>query len=149
MNPTTPTQNYELLREAAAIIDGIPARRFNLGSIIRTKNGQPVTKATDRGAVGCGLGWLGLHPKFQALGLVTSYDPTRSFWEEERLVYKQQDYYPSNFDKVAADLFGISQSDAHNLFKPNSYAAGSDKAEFRRRVVAFLKANGQTVGDAE
>lgn len=65
---------YELLRQAYAIIDGIPDDRFNLGSW----QFDPTTYGPDGEVHSCGMlacagGWLCMHPTFNALGLHAMY----------------------------------------------------------------------------
>lgn len=53
-------ESYPLLRDAYAVIDGIPEERFNL-------NAWRVTR--ECGTVACAAGWLMQHPDMQAKGL--------------------------------------------------------------------------------
>lgn len=61
--------NYELLKQAYAIIDGIPETAIALGGI-RTKEGATLAEGT----VCSPEGWLALHPTFNEHGLTMSAD---------------------------------------------------------------------------
>ena len=120
------TPNLELLREAAAIIDGIPAKRFNLNS---AHNGHD--EPHDCGTVACAIGWLGMHPKFQAIGLRTS----RVTWPGN-VMWQGVD---TDCFIAAMELFGLSYVEARNTFGPHSARGGGHKTEFRSRVVKLLE----------
>jgi hypothetical protein len=55
--------NFELLRDAFAIIDGIPKRAFDL-DMWRTKGAGPSC-----GTIACAGGWLAMHPAMNERGL--------------------------------------------------------------------------------
>lgn len=78
----------ELLKDAYEIIDGIPAKRVflnswqnPLGGLQHLTQWGPETTSykktaaqIDCGTLACAAGWLCLHPKFQALGLMVNRD---------------------------------------------------------------------------
>ena len=131
--------NYELLKDAYQIIDGIPALRFNLESIYRTeveKGGKPVPVCD---TIACAAGWLALHPKFQAAGLRRS--------STGRDIQSSRSPVKFHYAEVMAEIFDISADDARNLFAPrgiSKYDSGlpryrvSDKELWKARVIAFL-----------
>lgn len=144
---------YDWLREAAAIIDGIPEEQIDLRSIVEDGDTTPSC-----GTVACALGWLGLHPTFRERGLVTFGNLS------EVKVNGQARYY----DQAAAEFFNLSDADARALFASYGWGKHDDKllkrlhvtAEiseqdsvsgkelFRRRMVHFLQAHGQPVSEA-
>ena len=117
--------NYELLKEAYAIIDGIPADRFNLSQFSNEHNNPH-----DCNTIACAAGWLGMHPKFKALGMATDkkgcLTGTGWYWQA-----------------VIGRVFDISDSQANYLFgaRPNLIVNMNltDKEVWLRRVREFLK----------
>lgn len=137
---------YELLRKAAAIIDGIPEKAVKLDDW-QTRKGETLSCGT----VCCAGGWLGLHPYFNAIGLelkASSVAP-RAFPHFKGEVLRGQGYIT-----IAAAL-GLSADDAARLFRPRigsdqHYGMGiSDKELFRRRVQYFLKEQGEELESPE
>lgn len=128
--------NKHLLQRAVEIIRGIPAKRFDLDLIANSNNPH------NCGTVGCAIGWLGMNPEFQALGLRTGLmEPgARScgvLWHGEY----------TSFARAASELFGISLGAAWELFKPICKPTSrvdpdygySDKEAFLRRAAEVLK----------
>jgi hypothetical protein len=138
MQTAQQTFKRELLREAAAIVDGIPVNRFNLAQVLY-RNGAPNYRGklspNHCGTVGCALGWLSLHPEFQALGL-TNNDQGGLLLNGEWCHYAE----------AGAQIFGITDAESADLFCPagdSGLDSGADhyltdKALFRHRVVKFL-----------
>jgi hypothetical protein len=130
------TPKFELLKEAYAILGGIPSKVINLNSI-QEKEG----KALSCGTICCGIGWLGHHPKFQALGLKT---------KENGVSYKGEDSY---YEDAASNLFNIDYKSAEELFAPgydicNSLEKGaspllSHKQRLLYRFRTYLRRHGQ------
>ncbi|MFW6855295.1 hypothetical protein ACODYM_28810 [Burkholderia gladioli] len=73
MNDSMRNPNFELLRDAFEIIDGIPSRALKLSNW-RTKGEMP-----ECGTIACAAGWLAMHPKFNALGF-TADEHTGAPW---------------------------------------------------------------------
>lgn len=131
------TPNFELLKDAYAIIGGIPENKFALHSIL-CKGGPEHPCRT----IACAAGWLGLHPQFKALG----YETTRN--GDTLYKGKSMVYYEST-----RRLFDISQYDAKNLFCPrglSKYDAPyrfirdtSDRDLWLCRVREYLREHGQ------
>lgn len=65
----TTTPDYELLKDAHAIIDGIPDAAVAFGPPCKTRGPR-----LEDGTVCSPEGWLALHPTFTALGLTISPD---------------------------------------------------------------------------
>lgn len=65
------TSDYELLKDAHAIIDGIPDKAVSFGIPCALRG-----PALDDGTVCSPEGWLALHPTFNALGLTMTPDGT-------------------------------------------------------------------------
>ncbi|MDY7537559.1 hypothetical protein RGU72_04740 [Undibacterium sp. 5I1] len=122
--------NFELLKDAYAIISGIPESQIDLGSI--TKN--DCTEASCN-TIACAAGYLAMHPQFNALGL--------SIGVHGGLAYQNQNY--GDFTTPLSQVFNLTERQAMNLF---SYVGGSgydaeigassDKTRWQKRVEAFL-----------
>lgn len=165
MIKTTP--RFKLLRKAAAIIDGIPEDHFNLSQVMRPPHGweEAITitspaGAQHCGAIGCAIGWLGLHPKFQARGLLTVFRRP-----EDNMLGTLQMYVddePESYDTAAALIFRLVHDDgepdedaANKLFSApfespydntlSATGSQSHKEMFRHRVRCFLEEHGQEV----
>lgn len=96
--------NFELLKDAYAIIDGIPEHLINLSYIVSEKGESPAC-----GTICCAAGWLAHHPQFQALGLSCSPDGGML------LLHGSSNYLGVYADQLA-EVFGISYTDAADLF---------------------------------
>lgn len=134
-----PAESYPLLRDAYAIIDGIPDARFKLS---RWRIGGH--SEHDCGTIACAAGWLAMHPDMCAAGLkasahgapkwngVTGYDALSLF-------------FGIDFDD-AVSLFGprktIFTPDNEMKFEPNESHCVSDHDLWLARVRNFLKAKG-------
>lgn len=116
------TETYPLLREAYAVIDGIPKDQFSL----RTwSNG----KKPSCGMIGCGGGWLASYPPFIEQGL---------------RMRGGQPYYKGKYAFAAlAEFFGITYADADLIFTAHSTRSRfSDKEVWKMRVKRFLESHG-------
>lgn len=120
--------NFELLKDAYAIIDGIPDHQFNLNRWVEEDStGSSCDIAHGCGTVACAGGWLSLHPKFNALGL--NYTWSRGLGRgnnERRLTYKGNDMGGEPFS-VLGKVFGMSDYDARKLFS----ASGSSDYDYK------------------
>lgn len=126
--------NYELLKDAYSIIDGIPADLINLDKIYTNLGERP-----DCGTIACAAGFLALHPQFQALGLMP--------YMEDGIQFEGAFGW---YAKVMAELFSLSCVDAIQIFSPrgsSTYDVGMSalphKELFLHRVTQFLKEEGQ------
>jgi hypothetical protein len=132
--------NFELLKEAYAIIDGIPKRRFDLDRLAVPKrpgkhsDEQPLR--AECGSVACAMGWLAMHPLFRAMGL----------WVSRRGVL----YLNSvevDYDYAAARVFNLDRRDAANLFCQATVFEeeefGDHKSIWQTRVRLFLEQHHQ------
>lgn len=136
-----PIPNYELLKDAYAIIGGIPEDKIHLRAIV-----SKVGESAECGTVCCAAGWLGLHPKFQALGLTTSLNAS----DDIRIKMRGVDDYSFYSTKLAA-LFNMEIEEIENLFSPDSQsdydviikAKPSPKQRFLKRVRMYLEEKGQ------
>jgi hypothetical protein len=121
--------NFELLKDAYEIVDGIPAENFNLNQWRKKDRGMSC------GTIACAAGWLSLHPKFQALGL--GY---RDFGIEGYQVTFGDEYHFA----ALAELFNIGNTQAHVLFgSAHEFEPEGHKAEFLKPVRVFLQKHGQ------
>jgi len=125
---------YGLLRDAYNFLYSIPARSIYLDSICRL---EPKIDKVGKGcgAIACGIGWLGLHPKFQKLGLRTQNGSTRVHGEYE------------DYDDAAAKIFGISRLEGNYMFAPITQAEKrsekSHKQVLLNRIMKFLDEAGE------
>ncbi|MGE5621741.1 MAG: hypothetical protein ACM3WS_01085 [Bacillota bacterium] len=129
--------DFELLKDAYAIIDGIPETAIALGRL-QTARGE----ALDRGTICSPAGWLAQHPQFRELGLSLSDDG-------ERLCYQGESAQSGGEAPIMARVFGLQEAEAEHLFDSRStYSLGddsglSDKRLWLREVREFLKRHGQ------
>jgi hypothetical protein len=150
--------NFELLRELAAIIDGLPDSSVNMGFIRRrTPCGAYPDDAQVKtcGAMCCALGFASAHPRFIDAGL-GFYEPSGDL----TINGERNESYAT----AAAALFGMTEDQARALFAPvSANSIGEDRATqeeawseegvadkeiFRRRVITFLRGHGQPVSEA-
>lgn len=125
--------NFELIRRAAEIIDGVPDKLVNLDVIKRGSGCDTVA---------CWLGWLGENPEFNALGLA-NISPHMSLGSQ--VLFKGECMY---WDEAAPLLFKISKRDALELFGSSVMDGGgvsSHKAAIRSRVRRFLRKHYQPI----
>jgi hypothetical protein len=128
--------NYELLKEAYAIIDGIPKRRFNLNRIAVPKHkhddGDKPMRARC-GSIGCAIGWLAMHPTFNAMGLWVDRQGRLHLGTET-----------TDFVWAARYIFGLDSYDAIEIFtEASKYERGDHKSIWRTRVRSFLEQHHQ------
>jgi hypothetical protein len=129
------TPDYELLKHAYAIIDGIPEKNFRLLDWVKQKRRQTC------GTIACAGGWLAQHPDFKARGL-----------QLERGLFGT--YFPTlgNLQAYAAlgKVFGLEYGDALEIFysdrspldAPGRFGL-TDKECWKARVRKFLAKRGQ------
>lgn len=128
--------NRDLLEYAYAIIDGIPDERIDLETYSSNGiNWHENCNPHHCGTIGCPLGWLGMHPYFQALGLQT------------RGTYITLSDIPYDFVSVGKELFNITKDQSGTLFGPRrdrkrSDKRLSDKQVFQARMRALLQLAG-------
>lgn len=108
---TAPKETYPLLRDAYAIIDGIPEANINLGMWIRHYERSIPTPTCD--TLACAAGWLMLHPQFQALGFKPEFTDYRVIQPE--LCVPSCGRRSRGFQALA-DLFGMTGPDAQHIF---------------------------------
>lgn len=135
--------DYELLKDAYAIIDGIPENAISLEKLQSTRG-----ETLGHGTICSPAGWLALHPRFNELGLSMSDDG-------ERLMLNGNLVDDASPALVMTQLFGLPPSDAEHLFgKRDTYTLGddsglSDKRLWQREVRDYLKSHGQLDSDFE
>ncbi|MGE5649273.1 MAG: hypothetical protein ACM34A_03670 [Bacillota bacterium] len=129
--------DYELLKDAYAIIDGIPETAIALGSL-QTAKGESLAQGT----ICSPAGWLAQHPHFTALGLSLSDDGMRLRYQGESV--------PSGAEaQIMARIFSLQPTEADYLFgNRETYSLGddsglSDKRLWLREVREFLQRRGQ------
>jgi hypothetical protein len=132
--------NYELLKQAYAIIDGIPETAIALGSI-RTKEGATLAEGT----VCSPEGWLALHPTFNEHGLTMSADG-------KELRFNGEADSGSHAAFLMAKVFGLRPEKSEQLFGDRQlFTDGddsglSDKRLWQRRIREYLQGKGQLGG---
>lgn len=125
--------NFELLKDAYAIIDGIPENAIALGELQSARG-----ESLDRGTICSPAGWLAQHPKFNEYGLVLSDDGT------QLLLDGKADPNASTAE-IMARVFALPLPDAERLFADKgTYAleddAGlGDKRLWQHEVREYLK----------
>lgn len=131
-------ESYPLVREAYAVVDGIPADRFNLRTIANKSDPH------NCGTVACAAGWLAMHPKFKALGLgLVGHGGGY-------LNLAKDGVSSHSFATILSDVLNIDLQDAKDIFNPkvpdNPYdppksSRMSDKSRWKYRVRKFLELN--------
>lgn len=131
--------NFELLKEAYAIIGGIPAKQFDLSDVISERG--PSLKCN---TIACAAGWLALHPKMQeAADIHVEGHGIRSNLTGNFIAY----------DIAMARLFNINPRVCDELFAPRGNGSlgedaeddfkGTDKQLWQKRIRAYLRQHGQ------
>ncbi len=133
--------NFELLKDAYAIIDGIPDAAINLARIVSKGGRKPSC-----GTIACAAGWLGFHPKMRAAGLKTQHNRLDNYYQ---MTYRGE-HDAGAYVYAMSEAFGLGRRDASELFngrqsseKEGDFAKLSDKQIWLRRVREFLKQHNQ------
>lgn len=131
------TPDYELLKDAFAIIAGIPPDAVTL-DWTKNKDGE----ALDKGSVYHPARWLSLHPAFQERGLTTSENG-------RQLIFKGVAAQDGLYSDALAQLFRLPVSDIINLFVERGARMGeehkighTDKDIWLDRVRHYLTTHG-------
>jgi len=133
--------NFELIKDAYAIIDGIPETAIDLDKLV-SRRGETL----EHGTVCSPAGWLAQHPRFVELGLTLADDDIALQLAGE----PPMDEPPA---VILSRIFGLAPGDAEHLFSNRqAYTLGddsglSDKRLWLREVREFLKQHGHL--DAE
>lgn len=129
--------DFELIKDAYAIIDGIPETAIDL-NLLQTAKGETL----ERGTICSPAGWLAQHPKFMELGLSLSEDGSR-------LLLNGEPAGAESPAEIMAQVFGLQPADAERLFADrNTYTLGddsglSDKRLWLHEMREFLKEHGE------
>jgi hypothetical protein len=118
--------NIGLLKDAQAIIEGVPDQAFSLQQW-RLQQGPSLLDGT----ICCAAGWLTLHPQFAALGLDVDGGGRPAFG-----LYR-------GYAALGA-LFSIDTEEAYRLFcpvDPAAWSSQSDKAVWLNRLRTYLARN--------
>jgi hypothetical protein len=100
---TTDTNNairFDLLRKLHAFVMSIPEKQFNLDNIVEDIGDEKLLDAgayKECGSIACGMGWAGLLPEFNQLGLV--WDRTYG--------HLKLNGKPESYDEAAIKLFNL------------------------------------------
>lgn len=134
--------DFELLKDAYAIIDGIPETAIELDSLQAARG-----ESLDKGTICSPAGWLAQHPQFAALGLSLSEDGGQLLLDGEPET--------GSTAETMAKVFALPQPDADRLFGTrSSYTLGddsglSDKRLWLRELREYLKEHEQIDEDFE
>ena len=129
--------DYELLKDAYAIIDGIPETAIDLDTLVTSRG-----EALEQGTVCSPAGWLAQHPAFKVRGLGLAGD-------DSQLVLNGRQAGADAVAEVMARVFALRQVDAERLFADRrTYTLGddsglSDNRLWLHEVRDFLRENGQ------
>jgi hypothetical protein len=135
--------DFELLKDAYAIIDGIPETAIDLDKL-QSARGETL----ERGTICSPAGWLAQHPAFKDHGLSLSDDGNQ-------LLLNGESAGEASPAQVMAQLFRLQQVDAARLFGDrNTYTLGddsglSDKRLWLHELREFLKEHRQIDEDFE
>lgn len=130
---------YPLLRDAYAVIDGIPENNIDLSEWV--KGAPPPPVAASCKTIACAAGWLSLYPGFKALGFIYHW------------YYAEPEYQVDGGEKYSSypaieEFFGLTEADARAIFgtrttgkdyDPRNPDRYSDKELWKYRVRKFLK----------
>lgn len=126
----------ELLKDAVAIIRGIPADRLDLNDWQQHNDDAAIlVEQISCGTIACAAGWLALHPDMRARGMGISYISGAPLFEGKV-------GYPA-----LAHFFGINEDEAQILFGPRDQASSrrkSDREVWVERALELLKDEAQT-----
>ncbi|RJF96143.1 hypothetical protein [Noviherbaspirillum saxi] len=129
--------DFALLKDAYAIIDGIPETAISLDKL-RSAKGDSL----EHGTVCSPVGWLAQHPDFMRFGLSLNEDGSELLLHGKPTMEDSPAY-------IMARIFGLSPVDANQLFGDrDTYTLGddsglSDKRLWQRELRDYLKAHGQ------
>lgn len=126
--------NYELLKDAYAIIGGIPDEAFRL-SLVVTRRGESL----ECGTIACAAGWLGMHPQFQALGLGVDKSGGGIL-----TINGKSARFATTYTRQMALIFNMPDADMDALFSSRRERGdATDKVVWLRRVRTYLASKGQ------
>jgi hypothetical protein len=125
--------DYGLLKEAYAIVDGIPAEAITL-DWNKTKEGPSLVEGT----VFHPARWLAIHPDFQKLGLSMAENG-------KHLLFNGQSAAGGTYSDPLAQVFGLPVSDIVSMFAERGTRMGesiptlTDKDVWQNRVRSYLE----------
>lgn len=128
--------DFELLKDAYAIIDGIPESAIDLAEPCSMQG-----ESLAQGTVCSPAGWLARHPKFHGLGLAPTLDG-------RGLVFKGEAEGKTGAE-VMAQVFRLPLPEAEHLFgNRDTYTLGddsglSDKRLWLRELRDYLRGHGR------
>jgi hypothetical protein len=157
--------NIELLKDAYAIIAGIPEKNFKLDAVLtKCTKKRPgalyyVTVVPTCGTIACAAGWLGMHPDFAAK-LNPKYDFSLARFQEGTpdIIWNLGHLETRSYARAMAEIFNLTYDQAQDLFrarnkkdhdaefliiegKPVLGSLLSDKQLFLARVRKFIAEN--------
>lgn len=128
--------DYAGIRLLAAIVEGMPDRKFDLKDISNRERLDGPKDMHECGTTACALGVACIHPAFAKKKLR---------FIAERGLLGPGTTINSYYEDTAAEAFNITPAEAYTLFRPNFNHELPDKQEFKQRVIRFLRSRGQRV----
>lgn len=129
--------NYELLRQAYAILDGIPQEAIDLDHVIKQRG-----QSLKCGTIACGIGWLSLHPKFNSMGL--KFEKRNCFigtGTVDVLTYQGKSV---DYSEAASKIFGIAEPITDKMFTgASNRPRHQHKQILLSRIRTYLRERGQ------
>lgn len=134
---TTRQPNYDLLKDAYAVIDGIPYQNIELEDFY-TLNFK---KGPSCNTIACAGGWLSFRPEFQKLGLAPSKDKPYPEFKGDFALLALTKFFRITLDET----YNLFSSRCIGNFKYDYFQTNSmnDKQLFLHRVRCFLAEKGQ------
>lgn len=147
------TIQFEKLKQAYAVIDGIPEKNFDLDAWYTETDSKPGKKIKPTcGTIACAAGWLAIHPEFMSKDYRSEATENR-YWSAG-VIRSRSNAWVGGIDYVER-TFGLTWEDADALFCPagdSRYESDltidqldkmSHKTVWQRRIKKFLKEHGQ------
>lgn len=129
--------NIPLLLKAYAFYQQLPEKAINLNLVVTQLTSDADTDYK-YDTICCGMGWLALHPEFNALGLSLDTKGEYLLWQG----------VSGSYLMIACELFGVTPEQSMGLFASISIvdsfdpAFASHKQELLRRFDAFFAQHG-------
>jgi hypothetical protein len=99
---------------AYEILSGIPENRFNLDRIVQVSSYRSKTpNPASCGTIGCGIGWLLMHPRYKARGFKLTETAEETLMKSPS---RRAQMSPGEYRFIGADMFNIDVDVAQDLF---------------------------------
>jgi hypothetical protein len=128
------------LREAYAILDGVPSENILLDRLLSSADKIDDARVVipTKYTVACGVAWLVMHPRYAGKGWYVCADRYEAYFVGPLL--NPRIWRPHSYGGVAAQLLGIPELVARELFKPRAEGetGRSDKRLLLDRIKSCL-----------